>query len=124
MIGVDIESITRFNKLDRRKNGNFLNRIFSPRELEYCYSRKDPAPHLTARFAGKEAVNKALLSSGYDPLPHQAIEILNGPNGAPRVRLRKRLSKNKDQTMEISLSHSGKNAVALVIMFAKNTKNK
>ncbi|MEK7208960.1 MAG: holo-ACP synthase [Patescibacteria group bacterium] len=120
MIGVDIESILRFNKLERRKDRNFLNRVFSARELEYCYSKKNPAPHLAARFAGKEAINKAFLSNGHSPLPQKEIEILNDSNGAPYVNIKSDSSKDQNYVIEISLSHNDKNAVAFVVMLTKN----
>ena len=57
-IGVDIESVDRFKEHD--KNGSFLKRIFTNKELEYCFSFTDFAQHLAVRYSGKEAVVKAL----------------------------------------------------------------
>jgi holo-[acyl-carrier protein] synthase len=57
-IGVDIESIERFVKLDRAKDSRFLAKIFTEKELDYCFKYKSPAEHLAVRYAGKEAVIK------------------------------------------------------------------
>ena len=39
---------------------SFRERVFTAAEREYCDSRPNPAQHYAARFAGKEAVGKAL----------------------------------------------------------------
>ena len=38
----------------------FLNRVFTPREIEYCSSRKAATQHYAGRWAAKEAILKAL----------------------------------------------------------------
>ena len=38
----------------------FRERVFTDAEREYCDSRPNPPQHYAARFAGKEAVGKAL----------------------------------------------------------------
>ena len=109
MIGVDMELVSRFSKLGRRKDKHFLQRVFSVRELKYCYSKKNPAPHLAARFAGKEAVIKALGGLGRSAPPHRQIEILNDKNGAAVVSLR-------HHSVDISLAHCDDKALAVVII--------
>lgn len=49
-IGVDIEPSLRFRDLDRKESGNFLTKIFTEKEMNYCFSKKAPAQHLAARF--------------------------------------------------------------------------
>ena len=49
------------------KSEAFLNRVFTPLELEYCNKFNHQESHLAARFCAKEAVVKALT----------ALEILN-----------------------------------------------
>ena len=39
-IGVDIEKINRFDNKDYSKKDIFLNKIFSKKELDYCFSKK------------------------------------------------------------------------------------
>lgn len=109
MIGVDIESITRFNKLGRRKDKNFLERVFSVRELAYCYAKKNPAEHLAARFAGKEAVNKALAGLNRKAVPFNEIEILTNRRGVPSVKL-------KNYSIKVSLSHGAGQALACALI--------
>ena len=58
-VGVDLIEIERVRRaLDKRPR--FAERVFTEAERAYCFSRANPAQHFAARFAGKEAVGKAL----------------------------------------------------------------
>ena len=59
-LGMDATEIERIAATVERYGERFLQRIFTPRELEYCMRRKNPAPHLAGRFAAKEAGMKAI----------------------------------------------------------------
>ena len=59
-IGVDIVEIERFRRAVERRGRRFLEKIFTEEEMEYCFSMKDPYPHLAGRFCVKEAVLKSL----------------------------------------------------------------
>ena len=111
-IGVDIESIERFVKLDLKKNKSFFDRLYTHREMEYCLSKSNPYPHLAVRFAGKEAIIK--LISGFDEkITPDEIEILNDANGAPVVNINnKKLNNIK---VIISLSHCEDKAIAFAV---------
>ena len=72
-IGCDIEKISRFKGKTREKDEKFLNRLFTPSELEYCFSKAKPEESLCARFCAKEAYIKA---KGTQNVPFNEIEIL------------------------------------------------
>lgn len=110
--GTDIESIERFNNYSLSDDAGFLKSIFSEEELNYCFSKDYPAPHLAARFVGKESVIKALYSIGIEDVFYKDIEILNMANGVPYVNLNNIYSNIQ---FKISLSHSKDNAIAFVI---------
>jgi holo-[acyl-carrier protein] synthase len=57
-IGVDLIEIDRIQRALGRDG--FRERCFTEAERAYCDSRPNPAQHYAARFAGKEAVGKAL----------------------------------------------------------------
>ena len=58
-VGLDLIEIQRIrDALERYPR--FRERCFTEAEREYCDSRANPAQHYAARFAGKEAVGKAL----------------------------------------------------------------
>src|SRR5919202_2999100 len=81
-IGVDLIEINRIERALSRHAG-FRERVFTEAERRYCDSRPNPAQHYAARFAGKEAVGKA-LGIGVHFTWHE-IEIAGRPK--PGVRL-------------------------------------
>ena len=111
-LGVDAEEVARFKGLGRTKDKAFLAKIYTPRELAYCFSKKEPAPHLAVRFSAKEAVTKALHGLGVTDIPYPNIEIIKGSGGAPHVRLS---HAHNDMYVVISLSHTNQIAIASAI---------
>ena len=113
-VGTDIEDISRFRKINREKDSIFLNKIFTEKELDYSFSTTKSYQHLAARYAGKEAVVKALSSVGKKSINYKDIEILNNDNGVPKVSL------NNDDfnglNITISLSHSDDRALAFAVI--------
>ena len=70
-IGVDIEDVERF----KDKDEDFLNRIFTPLEIEYCQSKINSYQHFAARYSAKEAIFKALSAFGESGIEFKSIEI-------------------------------------------------
>lgn len=116
-VGVDIESIKRFYAIHK----SFLRKVFTKDELEYCYSKSNPAPHLAVRYAGKEAVVKALYELKREnikrAIDYQHIEICNDDKGVPTVYISER--NFSDITVHISLSHSHDCALAFAVASKK-----
>ena len=108
-IGVDIEDINRFEG----KSEEFLNRVFTPVELEYCMKYSNPESHLAVRFCAKEAVVKALSEFNITDVYYKDIEILNKLNGQPFVII----EKYPQLKIKLSLSHDKNSAVAMVVIF-------
>jgi holo-[acyl-carrier protein] synthase len=106
-IGTDIVEIERFRKLDA--NSPFYDRVFSEKEIAYCFKYSDPAPHFAATYAGKEAVVKATNSNCKATM--DAIEILHTEDGAPYAVIHTKC--NHD--ILVSLSHSSSHAVAVAL---------
>lgn len=113
-IGVDIESIDRFRKYPPDRNKRFFRKIFTSIELDYCFKKKDPYPHLAARFAAKEAAIKAF--SGFKKLQLPQIEVINDEIGKPALRINNDESKETVENVFVSLSHCDKYAAAFVII--------
>ena len=112
-IGIDCVEISRF-KNDILSKKNILNKIFTEKEIEYCENKEKKSQHYAVRFAGKEAVVKALNSYGVK-VSLKNIEILKKENGSPYVRI---LNNNEnDFDIKISLSHSNETAIAVVLIF-------
>ena len=118
-VGIDCVDIPRFDK-DVLSNENFLRRIFTKKEIQYCNRKAKPSQHFAARFAGKEAIVKALSQCNIK-VPSNQIEILNNREGIPFVRILN--EKCKDLEIKISLSHSSEIAMAVAIV-SENAKSK
>lgn len=113
--GVDLIEIRRIAGVLERYPNRFLEKIFTNGERLYSRGR---AAQLASRFAGKEAVMKA-LGTGVRGVPWKDIEITRKRGQAPEILLhRKALSKAKElgiTRIAISLSHSREMAIATVV---------
>jgi len=117
-VGVDVEAVSRFEKLDRAEHARFFAMIYSQAELDYCFSRASPAQSLAARFAAKEAVAKAICSAGGPRASLDCLRIGVGAKGQPVVRLQgEGLS---GFAAKVSVSHSRGNALAFALVVGTN----
>ena len=85
-IGVDLVSVERIKKALVNTAG-FAERILTPAELTRMRQKKDGSGFVAKRFAGKEAVVKALGTGVGAGIGWQQIEIINDATGAPVVTL-------------------------------------
>ena len=114
-VGIDVILISRVRKVLERHPERFLQRVYTPEEVAFCRGR---VHELAARFAGKEAVMKA-LGTGARGLSWREIEILPNRRGKPLVYLhgdaRKRGETIGLRGVDISLTHEGDVAIAAVV---------
>ena len=81
-LGVDVTSVGWFARVLTGRAGQAMVRTrFTPAEQQYCAGRPD---RLAARWAGKEAVAKA-VGTGFRGLRPVDIEIRHCPDGRPVV---------------------------------------
>lgn len=114
-VGVDLADVGRVRSLVIRHPERFTRRILSAREADYCLSRPDPAPHIAARFAAKEAVIKC-LGGGCSP---REIEVERALSGVPSVKLHGRAkARAGSYEVRISLSHLDQIAAAFAVLVA------
>ena len=117
-IGTDIVPISRIDKMIQEKGEHFLDHIFSKIEQNICNIKTSPSIHYSGKFAAKEAVKKAILSSkSISSVPLQSIEINNDTNGAPLVKIYK--NKLDYEDLKVSISHTGDYAIATAILELK-----
>ena len=115
-IGTDIVSVSRLNKTFISSQGDkFKNRIFTENEIKYCDNKSKSILHFAGRFAAKEAITKALLSSEIiESISMKSIEIISGKNRKPEVNL---LFKSKLQiNCKVSISHTEEYATAFALI--------
>ena len=114
-VGVDIVEIERVRHAIARWDTRFLSRIYTHAELTLCRGR---VPELAARFAGKEAISKA-LGTGLTGISWREMEVLADAWGKPLVRLHGLAADRAAQLglgeFAISLSHSQDHALAFVV---------
>ena len=115
-IGTDIVSIPRLKKTINSSQGDkFINRIFTENEINYCNNKVDSFIHFAGRFAAKEAIAKALLSSEIiDSVNMKSIEIISGKNRKPEVNLI--ISCELKFQCKVSISHTDEYAVAFALI--------
>ncbi|TAN32204.1 NAD(P)H-hydrate dehydratase [bacterium] len=104
-IGVDAVSVARVALAVKRSGRGFLNKVYTPAEQAYCAG---DAERLAGRWAAKEAVIKCFDGTSIC-FPRRRIEVLPGPNGAPRARL---LGNDRGARVEVSITHHSRLAVA------------
>ncbi len=117
--GIDMVDCARLSQSIDKHGQKFLDRVFTPKELEYCMGRKRQIEHLAGRFAAKEAVLKVLGTGWKNGISWNDIEILNKPSGQPIVRLTGRSREIADELglsgIIISISHIETHAIASAI---------
>jgi holo-[acyl-carrier protein] synthase len=113
-VGVDVIEIERVRRALAR--GGFRDRCFTKAEQAYCDSRPDPAQSYAARFAGKEAVGKA-LGCGVR-FTWREVEIVGRPK--PGVTLSGRTAAFAERVaagaIDLSLTHSREIAAAVCVV--------
>jgi holo-[acyl-carrier protein] synthase len=113
--GVDLIEISRIEEVVTRHGKHYLDRVYTPAELEHCGKRMES---LAGRFAAKEAVVKA-LGCGIGDVTWKEIEILGDEQNAPVLNLSGE-AENKAQELgltnwSVSISHSQSHSVAMVV---------
>jgi holo-[acyl-carrier protein] synthase len=119
-IGTDIVEVYRIQETIKR-TPRFVERVFTPYEIEYCESKGAAAAQSFAgRFAAKEAFLKALKTGWRGKITWQDMEIRSGPDGVPSFEIRDEARKVMDvlgaARIHLSISHTTEHAVAQVIL--------
>jgi holo-[acyl-carrier protein] synthase len=115
VVGADIVEVRRLAGVLERYGARFARRVFTIGEIEACDGRPES---LAARWAGKEAVAKA-LGTGIGQVSFREIEVVQDRAGRPSICLRGRAEAlASDQGLgcwAISLAHDGGMALAFVV---------
>jgi holo-[acyl-carrier protein] synthase len=118
-IGIDVVEIARIRRLMDRWQDRFLQRVFTEAEIAYARRRHDPAQHLAARFAAKEATLKALGTGLSMGVRWREMEVRRGRGQPPQLTLSGRTAELGEargiRRLHVSLSHDAGLAVAQVL---------
>jgi holo-[acyl-carrier protein] synthase len=116
-IGVDLIEIERVRRALQRYPA-FRERCFTAAERDYCDSRPNPAQHYAARFAGKEAVGKALGFGVARAFAWKDVEIAGRPK--PGVALTGRVEAWARRVgagpIDLSMTHARELAAAVCVV--------
>jgi holo-[acyl-carrier protein] synthase len=120
-IGTDIIDVVRIKKiLDGDANKNFIDKVFTGDEINYCESKHYPEIHYAARFAAKEAVFKAFGTGYRGGMSWKDISVKNDELGKPAIELSGKtldnFKKRNFKSIQISLSHTKEYAVSFVVI--------
>ncbi len=118
MIGVDIVKNERIERAIKRFGERFLKRIYTERELSYCFSQKNSIQCLAARWACKEAVLKAFYIKFKILLRFKEIEVLGNRGKPAQVVIKREELKNilKNHIIYVSISHEEDYSVAVALI--------
>ena len=118
-VGVDLIEIERIRRALERPG--FRERCFTDAEREYCDGKKNPAESYAGRFAGKEAVGKA-LGCGVR-FTWKEIEIAGRPK--PGVRLSGKTAAWAERVaagpIDLSMTHSRELAAAVAVVLPRGS---
>ena len=119
-VGIDLARIPRLRRVVERWDERFLRRVFTDEEIAYCRRRRDPIPHLAARFAAKEATLKALGTGLRMGINWRELEVRRERGQAPTMVLTGRsrdiaLARGGSRVL-LSLTHDGDYAMAHALL--------
>jgi len=116
-VGTDLIEIDRVRRALARYE-RFRERCFTEAERAYCDSRPNPAQSYAGRFAGKEAVGKALGFGVARAFAWKDVEIVGRPK--PSVQLSGRVAEWAARLgageIDLSMTHSRELAQAVAVV--------
>jgi len=118
MIGIDMVSIERIEKMIERFGNKALERFLSQKEIKLV-----KRPSTAAGFwAAKEAASKAIKTGIGKECGFHDIKISKTEKNAPIIKYRKKIRKKfKIKSTEVSISHDGGFAIAIVQNYGKKS---
>lgn len=119
-IGVDIVEVAKVADSIREYGNPYLEKLFTPREIEYCESAAIPLQRYAGRIAVKEAAMKALSTGWGQGVEWLDFEVMNEPSGQPTLQVYgtgARLFEERGiSKIFVSISHIPEFAIALVVL--------
>ncbi|MGQ9678746.1 MAG: holo-ACP synthase [bacterium] len=116
-VGIDLTSVARVKQAIERYGGRFLERIFTPGEVEFCSKLSRPYPSYAARFAAKEAFSKALGTGLRGKISWRDIEVCDNEKERPTMNISGRAKEILGgRGVHLSLTHLDDYAAAVVVI--------
>lgn len=131
-VGIDIVALAEFEQQLSDPASAFIDKTFSPDEITYANQvrGRQRVSRLAARYAAREAFLKAWssLRAGREPaittFPYHLVEVTRDAHGRPEIVLaglvRERFERDGGGDIQLSLSHDGPVAAAIVMIVRAN----
>ena len=118
--GVDLCEVHRIREAVERHGKRFIDRVYTPLEIEYVERKANKFERYAARFAAKEAAMKAIGTGWRHGVRWQDFEVANEPSGRPTLRLHGVAREVADRmgvtAISLSLTHTSQTAMAWVLL--------
>jgi holo-[acyl-carrier protein] synthase len=118
-VGLDLVDIREFQSEIDEKREEWLERVFTVSEREYCERQPDPYRHFAGTFAAKEATLKALGTGWTDQTDLKNVEVIRTeqkPQVALNGSVREISSRQKIMRQFVSITHTRDHAAAVVVL--------
>ena len=121
-VGVDLAEVERIRKAleDPRIGRRFRDRVFTPKEIQYCEKkRRGRYESYAGRFAAKEAVMKALGRGWGAKVAWLDIEVTRARSGKPEIVLHDKTARLAEELgirrWALSITHTAAHGLAYVV---------
>ena len=118
--GVDLAEVPRIRASIGRFGDKFIQRVYTPQEIDYVERKANRFERYAARFAAKEAGMKAIGTGWKRGVRWQDFEVANLPSGKPTLRFHgvagAIAEKLGVRQVSLSLTHTAELAMAQVIL--------
>jgi holo-[acyl-carrier protein] synthase len=118
-VGLDLVDVRELqNEIDEKRQ-EWLERVFTAAEREYCARQSDPYRHFAGTLAAKEATLKALGTGWTDQSDWQNVEVsreLEKPNLLLSGPLKEMSTQLKISQLFLSITHTRDHAAAVVVL--------
>ncbi|HXM85188.1 MAG TPA: holo-ACP synthase [Stellaceae bacterium] len=126
-VGSDLIDIRRIERAIDRYGERFINRIFTPTEIQRSERRADRVASYAKRFAAKEACAKALGTGFRNGVYWRDLGVVNMPSGRPTLvltggagkRLQEMIPAGMNARIDLTLTDEPPLAQALVVITAE-----
>lgn len=119
-LGTDLAEVSRIRRAIERHGNRFLERVYTPGEIDYVERKANRWERYAARFAAKEAGMKAIGTGWRHGVRWRDFEVANLAGGRPTLRLTgvaavvaERL---EVKAVSLSLTHTSELAMAVVVL--------
>ena len=117
-IGIDMIEVERVAAKIQKQD--FLERVFSKSEIEFCESNPIKEERYAARFAAKEAFFKALGTGWMGQFTFNEVEVVKDEMGKPGIKLHgtvaEWVAEKEIKKIFLSMSHLKSMASAVVVL--------